>query len=114
MKRYRIGDTITVEVELRDQSGIGMVQGIFSKTDGGGGFAVNGDGAGQTSAKVAISWAVTNAVVPGEYILTNILAFDSAGNRLDTSTQELGLPEIRISIEADDKNPPEIVGVNLA
>lgn len=111
MKTYKVGDTVNVEVELRDnQSGVGQAQGVFRGVAKGRAFTVSGDGGGQTYAKVSLIAIISNDLPADEYKLETLIAYDTAGNRLTANPPNI---ELRIEHPSGDQNPPELISATL-
>jgi hypothetical protein len=67
MERVSLGDTIRVELDLRDESGVSTVSAAFYELNGGKGFVMRGESEGESEVTVTLSQKVTNEIPPGEY-----------------------------------------------
>ncbi len=106
---YGPGDTVRVELDLEDASGIATVLARFGEVETGGGregqyFILTGDGGGKTQATVTISGEVPNKILAGEYKCTELSATDVHGN------VTYHAPDIRLRIEAP---PGDFAGPEL-
>ena|ERR1700730_1330883 len=85
MRTYTLGETIRLEIKLRDQTGIGHVAAVFNgcstrKRPTGRTIALEGDGEGQTEVSIELTAEITNRTVPGEYTCQYIEVNDTLGN----------------------------------
>ena len=110
METYRLGDSLSLEVKLRDKSGIGYVAALFNRCNTGahpasGVILLVGNGAGQTEANVELATQITNQSTPGEYICEYLQVQDSLGNHM------FHYPDIRFRIEdvPGDHEGPELL-----
>jgi hypothetical protein len=112
------GQEICIELELRDESGVGQVLGVFTHADPGAfsredpasGYddvQLRGSGEGQAKATVVISATVGEEVASGEYVCRYVQAYDVQGN-LQTIHPR---PEIRFRV---DNSPGDREGPQLS
>ena len=91
VKAYSIDDTVSVPIELEDESGIAHVRAVFWRIKNPGsvgprGLAPNdilelrGNGEKQTRAAVDATLKVSDQHVPGEYLCVAIQVYDPEGN----------------------------------
>ena len=106
METFALGDTIRVELDLRDESGVSTVSAAFYELDGGKGFMMRGESEGEPEVTVALSQEVTNAMLPGEYRCESVTVYDTQLNRKTFS------PDIRFRVEdiPGDHEGPELLG----
>lgn len=106
MQMYSLGDTIWVELDLRDESGVLTVSATFCETESGHGFSMHGEGEGQTEVTVVLTEKVSDKILPGEYQCKDVIVYDTHYN-YSTFT-----PEIRFRVEnvPGDHEGPELVG----
>ncbi|MDP9477418.1 MAG: hypothetical protein M3R38_17335 [Actinomycetota bacterium] len=107
---YRPGDTITLELDLRDDSGVGEVFVQARSTEGRGIIAFTGNGEGQQQATLALTYEVPEHIESGEYRVAYIETRDTVGNYGGAD------PDIRFRIEAPegDFKGPEVSDVRLS
>jgi hypothetical protein len=110
MQSYTLGETINLELGLRDKSGIGRVIAVFTgcstrKRPTGRSIILEGEGGGRTRADVNLSVQITESSVPGEYSCDHIEVYDTLGN------YTLYYPEIGFRIEQvpGDHEGPELI-----
>jgi hypothetical protein len=110
MQTYTLGDTIRIEVRLRDKSGVGYVAALFKGCPTGirptcGIMMLVGDGGGQTRANIELTTQITNKTLPGEYRCEYIQVQDGLGNHT------LHYPDICFRIEGipGDHEGPELL-----
>ncbi len=106
---YRPGDTIRIELDLRDESGVGSVSARFDAVESSGGSSgtylyLYGDGAGQREATVTISAVVPEKIVSSEYRCVHTEVGDTRGNYSHPHR------DIRFRIEAP---PTDLEGPDL-
>ena len=106
MRTYSLGDTICVELDLRDESGVLTVSAAFYESESGHGFSMHGDGEGRTEVTVALTQKVTDKTLPGEYRCKDVTVYDTHYNHRTFT------PEIRFRVEnvPGDHEGPELVG----
>ncbi len=106
METFSLGETIRVELDLRDESGVSTVSAAFYELDGGKGFMMRGESEGAPEVTVALSQEVTGAILPGEYRCEGVTVYDTHLNRKTFS------PDIRFRIEniPGDHEGPELLG----
>lgn len=110
MQTYTLGDTMRLQLKLRDKSGIGYVAVLFNRchTDvhpASGIILLIGDGGGQTEGLVELVTEITNQSVPGEYRCEYVQVQDSLGNHI------FHYPDIRFKIQdiPGDHAGPELL-----
>ncbi len=106
MQTYSLGDTIRVELDLRDESGVLTVSATFYETKSGHGFSMRGEGEGRAEVTVVLTEEVTDKTRPGEYRCKDVTVYDIHHNH-STFT-----PDIRFRVEnvAGDHEGPELMG----
>ena len=110
MEAFSPGDTIRVELDLRDQSGVSTVSATFSELTSGQGFMMRGDSQGEPEVTLTLSKEVTNEILPGEYRCENVTVYDTHLNRKTFS------PDIRFRVEytPGDYEGPELLGWRIS
>ena len=110
VETFSLGDTIRVELDLRDESGISTVSATFYELNSGMGFMMSGESEGAPQVTVALSLEVTNEILPGEYRCEGVTVCDTHFNRKTFS------PDIRFRIEniSGDHEGPELLGWRLS
>src|SRR5215471_10316192 len=110
MQTYTLGDTIRIEISLRDKTGIGYIAAVFTgcvtfTRPSAGTIVLIGDGGGRTEASVELNTQITNQTIPGKYRCEYIQVQDTLGNHI------LHYPDIRFRIEdiPGDHEGPELV-----
>jgi hypothetical protein len=106
METFSVGDTIRVELDLRDESGVSTVSATFYELTSGEGFMMRGESEGEPEVTVALSQVVNNAILPGEYRCEGVTVYDTHSNRKTFS------PDIRFRVEniPGDHEGPELLG----
>jgi hypothetical protein len=105
VQTYALGDTIRVELRLRDESGVLTVSATFYETESGRGFSMRGEGEGRSEVTVVLTEEVTDKTFPGEYRCKDVTVYDTQDNH-STFT-----PDIRFGGEnvPGDHEGPELV-----
>jgi hypothetical protein len=110
VQTYTLGDTIRLEIKLRDKTGIGAVAAVFNacttrRRPTGRTITLTGNGEGRTEASIELTAEITNHTVPGEYNCEHIEVRDTLGNYL------LHYPDISFRIEGvpGDHEGPELI-----
>jgi len=93
MQTYSLGDTIRVEFDLRDQSGVLTVNATFYETKSGHSFSIRGDGGGRAEVTVVLTEEVTDKILPGEYRCKDVTVYNTHYNYTTFA------PEIRFRVE---------------
>jgi hypothetical protein len=106
MQTYTLGETVRVELDLRDESGVLTVSATFYETESGYGFSMRGEGEGRTEVKMVLTQEVTDKTLRGEYRCKNVTVYDTYYNHKTFA------PNIRFRIEnvPGDHEGPELVG----
>jgi hypothetical protein len=106
METFSLGDTIRVELDLHDQSGVSTVSATFYELESGEGFMIRGEGEGEPEVTVVLSQEVTDEILPGEYRCEIVTVYDTHLNRKTFS------PNIRFRVEniPGDHEGPELLG----
>lgn len=106
MQIYTLGDTIYLELDLHDRSGVLTVSATFYETNSGHSFSMYGEGEGRNKVTVVLTQKVTDNTLPGEYRCKDITVYDTHYN-YTTYT-----PAIRFRIEnpLGDHEGPKLVG----
>ena len=73
---YRVGDTIEIELDLEDESGVGTVYALFKNTSTDDHLYIEGHGGGRTRTTVSLTKEVTDRIRVGEYVSVS----DTRGN----------------------------------
>ena len=109
MQTYSLGDTIRVELDLRDQSGVLTVSATFYETVSGHGFSMHGDGEGRPEVTVMLTEEGTDKTLPGEYRCKDVTVYNTHYNY---RTYRTFTPDIRFRVEnvPGDHEGPELVG----
>jgi hypothetical protein len=110
LETFSLGDTILVELDLRDESGISTVSATFYELTSGEGFMMRGESEGEPEVTVALSQVVNNAILPGEYRCEGVTVYDTHSNRKTFS------PDIRFRVEniPGDHEGPELLGWRIS
>jgi hypothetical protein len=103
-RTYRLGDTITVELDLEDDSGIAAVYALFRNTSTDDHLYMEGHGANQTRTTVVLAKEVTDNIRTGEYVCEYISVSDVRGNPKEYER------ELRFRV---DTPPSDFQGPNL-
>lgn len=110
MQTYTLGDTINLEIRLRDVTGIGEVAAVFTacttrKRPTGRTITLTGNGEGRNETNVELTAQITNRTVPGEYSCERLEVRDTLGNYL------FHYPDISFRIEGvpGDHEGPELI-----
>jgi hypothetical protein len=106
METFSLGDTIRVELDLRDESGVSTVSAAFYELNSGVGFMMRGESEGEHEVTVALLQEVTNEILPGEYRCEGVTLYDTHLNRKTLH------PDIRFRVEniPGDHEGPELLG----
>jgi hypothetical protein len=106
METFSLGDTIRVELDLRDESGVSTVSAAFYELNSGVGFMMRGESEGENEVTVALLQEVTNEILPGEYRCEGVTVYDVHLNRKTVH------PDIRFRVEniPGDHEGPELLG----
>jgi hypothetical protein len=110
MEAFSPGDTIRVELDLRDESGVSTVSATFSELTSGWGFIMRGESQGEPEVTLTLSQKVTNEILPGEYRCENVTVYDTHLNR------KIFYPDIRFRVEytPGDHEGPELMGWRIS
>jgi hypothetical protein len=81
METFSLGDTIRVELDLRDESGISTVSATFYELESNRGFMMRGESEGESEATVVLTQEVTREMLPGEYRCEGVTVYDTHLNR---------------------------------
>ena len=111
MKTFSLGDTIRVELDLRDESGVSTVSATFYELTSGEGFMMRGESEGELEVTMALSQEVTKEMRPGEYRCESVTVYDIHSNRKTFS------PDIRFRVEnlpPGDHEGPELLGWRIS
>jgi hypothetical protein len=106
METFSLGDTIRVELDLRDESGVSTVSAAFYELNSGVGFMMRGESEGEREVTVALLQEVTDEILPGEYRCESVTVYDVHLNRKTVH------PDIRFQVEniPGDHEGPELLG----
>lgn len=103
---YKLGDTIRVELELTDDSGVGEVAARFNwPSDPTKKILLRGNGQGETTTRVVLQEQVTEDIAPGDYDCVWVSLRDVRENQ-----RIINRPGIRLRIEGvpGDHEGPEL------
>ena len=110
METFGLGDTLSLEISLRDKSGIGYVAALFNRCNTGahpasGIILLVGNGEGRKETIVRLTTQISAQSVPGEYRCEYLQVQDSLGNHV------LHYPDIRFKIQdvPGDHEGPELL-----
>jgi hypothetical protein len=106
METFSLGDTIRVELDLRDESGVSTVSAAFYELNSGVGFMMRGESEGEREVTVALLQEVTDEILPGEYRCESVTVYDVHLNRKTVH------PDIRFRVEniPGDHEGAELLG----
>ena len=106
MHTYSLGDTIRVELDLRDESGVLTVSATFYETASGHEFSMHGESEGRSEVTVVLTEEVTDKTHPGEYRCKNVTVYDTHHNR------SIFTPDILFCVEnvPGDHEGPKLIG----
>jgi hypothetical protein len=93
MQTYSLGETIRLELDLLDRSGVLTVNAAFYETESDHGFSMRGDGGGRSKVTVVLTHKVTDKTLPGEYRCKDVTVYDTHHNYATYT------PDIRFRIE---------------
>ena len=105
MQTYALGETIRLELDLLDRSGVFTVNATFYETESGHRFSMRGDGEGRSKVTVVLTQKVTDKTLPGEYRCKDVTVYDTHHNYATYA------PDIRFRIEnpLGDHEGPKLV-----
>lgn len=109
MQIYTLGDTICLELDLHDRSGVLTVSATFYETNSGHSFSMHGEGEGRNKVTVVLTQKVTAKTLPGEYRCKDVTVFDTQYNHR-TFTPDISF---RVENVPGDHEGPELVGWRL-
>jgi hypothetical protein len=103
---YSLGETIRLELDLQDQSGVLTVNVTFYETRSGHGFSMRGDGEGRSEVTVVLTQKITDKTLPGEYRCKEVTVYDTHYNYTTFA------PDIRFRVEnaLGDHEGPNLIG----
>ncbi len=106
MQTYSLGDTIRIELDLQDESGVLTVGITFYEVKTGHSFSMHGEGEGYANATVVLTEKVTDKTLPGEYRCKDVTVYDTHYNHRAFT------PDIRFRVEdfPGDHEGPELAG----
>jgi hypothetical protein len=106
VETFSLGDTIRVELDLRDESGVSTVSASFYELKSSWGFMMRGESEGEREVTVVLTQEVTREILPGEYRCEGVTVYDTRLNRKTFS------PDIRFRVEDIPGNHegPELMG----
>lgn len=119
MDTFSPNDSIRVELQLQDESGVRDVSAVFFTEDNEHYVVLRGSGHGQTDATVTLTLSGTSSsiVAPGVYQCRQLEAWDVKGNQRKYTAQTYPqLTDKRFRYEypesgqPDDEEGPELVG----
>ena len=80
METFSLGDTIRVELDLRDEQGLHSERRLL-RTQYRQGFMMRGESDGEREVTVALAQKVTDEILPGEYRCEDVTVYDIHLNR---------------------------------
>ena len=106
MHTYSLGETIRLELDLLDRSGVLTVDAAFYEIESGHGFSMRGDGGGRSEVTVVLTQKVTDKTLPGEYRCKDVTVYDTHHNHTTYA------PDIRFRVDnpLGDHEGPKPVG----
>jgi hypothetical protein len=106
MHTYSLGETIRLELDLLDRSGVLTVNAAFYETESGHGFSMRGDGGDRSEVTVVLTQKVTDKTLPGEYRCKDVTVYDTHHNHTTHA------PDIRFRVDnpLGDHEGPKPVG----
>ena len=110
---YRPGDTIRLEVDVEDPSGVKLVQVQFAHSENREAYIrINENFDPPQNGTVVLEYPVTENTVPGEYRCAFIYREDTVGNHSSDNTPE----HLRFRVEdaSGDHEAPELKGARLS
>jgi hypothetical protein len=109
---YRLGDTIRLELDVEDPSGVALVQAHFAHTERSDACIRMVKNVGkETSAKVVLEHVVTRSTAPGEYRCSWIYRADAVSN----GSSRDSLEHLGFRVEhAGDHEAPEITDARFS
>ena len=110
METFSLGETIRLELDLRDESGVSTVSAAFYELNGEKGFMMRGESEGDTELTMVLSEEVTNEMAPGEYRCEGVTVYDVHLNRKTFH------PDIRFRVVniPGDHEGPELFGWRIS
>ena len=108
---YRPVDTITLALDLHDDSGVSSVSVQFRSVAGNGIISFGGDAGGQKQGTVTLTYDVPEHVESGEYSLSYIETRDILGNWGGAERRDI---RFRIDAPQGDFKGPEVEDVRLS
>lgn len=104
MRTYTAGDTITLELGLRDSSGVSRIEALFREDASGRVMSTHGGGGGEKEATVKLKAKITEEVFSGKYWCRFVDAYNLRGGkdtyhpdvrlRVQMFLAEAGVPEL--------------------
>ena len=110
METYKTGDTISLNISLKDVSGIDSVVAAFRGVNEQRQIWMRGNGDGQTSATVVLQVKVDPSILSDEYYLQMLFVKDKVGNQKEHLREDI---RFRIERTTEDTDAPEIESVSL-
>lgn len=105
MRTYTVGDTITLELGLRDSSGVSRVEALFRANASGRVISMHGDGGGEKEATVKLQAKITEEVFPDKYRCQFVDAYNTRGGK-DTYYPDV---RFRVQMFPAEGGGPELV-----
>lgn len=102
---YRFRDTVRIELDVSDRSGVAEVGARFTTADGSRSIYLRADAEGATEATVAIEQEVTDALAPGEYRCEYVQLTDLRGNNTLVVRPDIGF---RVEDVPGDHEGPQL------
>ncbi|MBX6764663.1 MAG: hypothetical protein AB1425_13320 [Actinomycetota bacterium] len=110
MRTYTVGDTITLELDLRDSSGVSRVDALFREDASGRVISMHGDGGGEKEVTVRLEVGLTDETFPGEYRCRFVDAYNTRGGK-DTHHPDI---RFRVQMFPAEGGGPELVEWRLS
>lgn len=106
-RTYSPGDTIRLDYELSDESGVAKVTAtcVPDKARSGERLELKGDGNGEKRTTVTLEGEVEQSSSPGRWLIHHITAYDTAGNISEWAPDPT--PEFYIERAPGDHEGPE-------
>jgi hypothetical protein len=93
VRTYTAGETVTLELDLRDPSGVSQVDALFREDSSGRVISMRGDGGGEKEVTVRLEAELTDETFPGAYRCQSVDAYSSQGGK-DTY-----YPDVRFRVQ---------------
>ncbi len=108
---YRPRDTVTLELDLRDESGVGSVDVICTNERGNHRILFRGNGEGQQQVSLTLTYEVPEHIQSAEYSVTYVEARDTLGNSVVHQRSDI---KFRIEAPEGDFKGPDLMNAQLS